>query len=429
MFADSLLKQIVCILLVLSSSWSSVLAQRDDSTPLILGSIENEAGEPVANAEVWLAGWVGGFDGDPKILSKTTSDSTGDFAFAELPDSDNLFRNPGQLTVWAKHSTDGIGWFNELYQRKPLKLKLKPIKQFSGQLVGAMGKPIVGAKIVPLRLMTLPFNEANRNVGRFSNSTRSQLATTTDDEGKFEISGLPNAGSLTCEVEATGFQDLSVSWNLPAPIVTRLDSGLSFSGQVLTPAGIKIPDGDGVELGSLTFSGYRFHQLNGEIVEDATSAAYLINNSYTTAISDNAKFQLDKIAPGKYRISSQFAADVPLLLPNGIEYEVKPNKSVPNKAVDDCKLKAVQAFKINGRVLGSIEREPVSAADVHVMHVLDGSLRDRKRVTTDKDGKYVAYVMQGAYMLKVVNAPKAYVPTGDSNGSELGRTRMPSTLR
>ena len=59
------------------------------------------------------------------------------------------------------------------------------------------------------------------------------------------------------------------------------------------------------------------------------------------------------------------------------------------------------------------------------MSLIDGSLRYRKRVETDADGKYSVYVRPGTFLIKVAEAPEAFVPSGDSAGSELGKKRMP----
>lgn len=387
---------------------------------LVLGSVENQDGTTIENAKVWL---VGGSYDDPKTFGQTTTDSNGQFAFDDLPDEETVFKDPGSLNVWAQHPTEGLGWFNGLYKhkRKPLTVKLGPIAKFNGQLVGPAGQPLPGVRITPRYLSAKRLNDRASRAGRLSPEMSQRLSTTTTDDGKFVIEDLPVDGVVNCDVAAPGFDQLRVSWNLHEPLIIRLDPGVSFSGRLIWPEEIKIPAEEDFELGMLTLTGYSQFQADGSVSSDGKKAAFGTQTTYTVKINNEGQFHLDHIAAGQYYISAKLSRRLPLLLSESERLEIKPETPI-----DDFELVAEKAFKISGKVVGFENKDPIADAVVQFMSLRDGGLRYSGRVTTDQAGEFFAYTKKGKHILKVVEAPREFIPTADSYDSEFAKSRSPT---
>ena len=419
-FRRSFVLLVAC--LAVGLSLANARAQ-DNSASFVFGTIKTSKGEPAAEADVWLVGWDDDrFEGAPKILSKTVSGSDGAYAF-ELANGEALFRNPGQLTVWAASKSGELGWFNGLYQHKQkrLAIKLKPTTTFAGQLVDGNGKPIANAEVTPNRIYELPYNQSNRRIGKLSEEARERLVATTDADGKFEIDGISVGGSISCDIKTPGFDKLSVLWNVSNPVVAKLDSGPSLSGKIIFPATTNLPSNDEFKFGTLTFTSYTHYDSTGTITEDTAQSAYLVNPTYNAIIDRDGKFLIAGLAPGKYRVSAALSGDLPMLLPEQIELTVEPNV-----AINDFSIKANPAFKVSGRVVGSVDNKPVAGAEVKFLLVLGGNgLVPKKSAITDLEGNYFAFVKKAKYILSVSNTPDAYVPSADSYDSEFAKQRLP----
>ena len=383
--------------LVLSWVSANSLAQ-DDSTPYIFGKVETSENEPAANAKVWLVGPVDvdDFKRGSRILSKTVCNSEGEYAF-DLDNGEELFRNWGGLTVWASNESSELGWHSGLHQfkKKPLTIRLKPTKVLSGRLVDGAGKPIANVKVVPTMLAGLSFNQTNRNLAIFPKESKAKLASTTDAEGQFKLTGIPATGSVWCDVESAKLPKTTLIMNASESVTVKLDAGPALTGKIEPPAGANLPTTD--KLGELTFNGTAQYDSAGVLVKDPSLASLLVQTEYKTKIGKSGEFHLDNISPGAYRISGVLSKDVPMLLPKEIKLDVKPGESI-----NDFKINAIQAFRISGRVVGAVDGEPIAGAEVSVATLIDGYSNHRSRVKTDAEGKYTAIARPGTVSATVV---------------------------
>ena len=412
--------QFVLACFVLSWLSGNLLAQ-DDSPPYIFGTVETSENEPAANVKVWLVGLidVDDFERGFGILSKTVCNSEGEYAF-DLDNEEELFKAAGSLTVWASSGSGDLGWHQGFYQfkKKPLKIRLKPTKALSGRLVDGAEKPIANAKVVPTMLAGLPFNQLNRSLGMIPEESKAKFASTTDAEGRFKLTGIPATGSVWCDVESAELPKTTVIMNASESVTAKLDVGLALIGKIDPPADANLPAAD--ELGELIFYGTALYDSAGNLVKDKALASLRVQTQYKTKIDQSGEFHLDNISPGAYRISGVLTKGVPLLLPKEIKLDVKPGEPI-----NDFKINALKAFKITGRVIGSVDGDPIAGARVSVTTLIDGYSNHRSGVKTDAEGKYTAFAHPGTVSVRVVDAPSDYARADDLYGSEYGKKRNP----
>ncbi len=395
--------------------------KESDADALVLGTVETADGVPVAGAKLWL---VGGDYGQPVTLGETTADENGRFAFTDLPAEEAVFANPGQLNVWARHATSGMGWFNGLYnhKRKALTVRLRPVANFQGRLVDSNGRPIVGATVLPEILTSKNLGFSDSAYGQLSPEMQAERTATTDSDGAFVIPNLPASGAVISTVNAKGFGQPRVSWNLNEPVTIKLSPAASLSGTIDWPEGTEMPVADSEqELGKVWLNGYTSYDADGAVLAEGKTSAYSVNFYQTTTISREGKFGWEEMPPGDYKVSAEFSPHVPLRGRQQVDLVLKPGQAA------DFALPADRAFRITGRVIEIVDRKPVAGAVVELWHTIEGRALYEQRATTDDDGKYLAHAGNGHLLIKVVEAPDAYVPlNADAGSSDETKTRLPT---
>ncbi len=181
--------------------------------PDLSGVIVDELGKPIPDAVVTLRqngrGWRSSGGGPTiwKDLARTKSDSQGRFLFTEVFDSKTIRQAPSYDIVTFKENY-ALGWKHVQPKKTSDKLKitLKQPVNISGRVVDEFGKPVSGAKVLLKHLMSIRhITQADLEIGRWPSYTdstfvslhgfREPLSTTTDAEGRFQLSGaVANSG-------------------------------------------------------------------------------------------------------------------------------------------------------------------------------------------------------------------------------------------
>ena len=372
--------------------------------PLVMGVAENADGSQAADATVWL---VGGNYRAPKMLAETKTDKAGRFAFTDL-DENKLFTLTQVVTLWVTADKQ-LGWFRGLrkHKRKRFTLRLQQTAEFRGRLVDGKGRPISGATVRPDVLSSKRVGVSDSNFGQLSPEMRRRLTATTDQKGRFVMTELPVSGCLHTTVTVKGFGRPRVTLNLSEMTTLRLQESAQVSGHVDWPKGLKRPDFDvDQELGQVTIYGTALFDGEGNPVSNGQRPAYRISVNESAPINSKSEFVFNELPPGDHSIRVVYATTVPLRA----KKEIVQIGAEPGQTIADLALLAARAFRIKGRVLGLVDKQPVAGATIQLYRIHEGSRRYDQRVTTDENGNYVAHSPPGNIRIQVETAPKRYVP-------------------
>jgi protocatechuate 3,4-dioxygenase beta subunit len=325
---------------------------------VLRGRVTDSAGQPLAEASVWLAPDTGQSMAAIEALRReeptTVTDGEGRFRIEDLPLRQKvhlLFAREGYLSV------PRLGL--PLPHEGELRIRLERGVQLRGRVLGEGGEPLGEARV---RLHSEESPEGVVAVQRQA-AEGSQLVS-TDAQGNFRITGV-TPGRVRLEAQAPGYQ--------PSPSMA-LD---------LPPEGVV----EGVELvlqAGATLEG-RVTNTRGEAVAGAR-----LSRDRQAAISDETGFyRLEGLPPGLGTVTVQHRAY------QGASREVEIVLGDLHTA--DFVLEG--GWPIAGRVVDEEER-PVSGARVELTH---REPRDRRlyRATTDLEGRFtIAGAISGSYDLK-----------------------------
>ena len=220
---------------------------RDDNQPLtfaleaahtLAGQVVDEAGRPVAGAELTLAPVPeqSMADLDPGTFS-AVSGPDGRFRFAGLPRG----RFQG---LWVDHSgfvethVPGV----EAPAATPVRIQLVEARSLAGRVVDPDGQPVAGARVALV--------ETDSGLllgGGFSRGARLSSLADTDADGRFVLDRVP-PGTVGIEVRAIGFRNRSVPGvRIPKdgeaePVEISLRPGPYLEGRVLDSRGRPVKD-------------------------------------------------------------------------------------------------------------------------------------------------------------------------------------------
>ncbi len=204
---------------VLATLALAQLSPSPDPKPVaIVGTVVDGSGRPAANVNIWLADairadegrqfgeemWYASFtdpgEGAPPILVHARSDAAGRFGL-EIPAEVVARRTPPPMTVWAVTVGEGTRVASHrlprvvLHDDPPIRLELGSPGQTPIRLFGPDGKPVAGARVIPIRAADVLIPEP---LGQ-------TLASTTDASGRAALAGLSPEALGSFRVEAAGF--------------------------------------------------------------------------------------------------------------------------------------------------------------------------------------------------------------------------------
>ncbi len=397
--------RVACVLPLLALSTQGS-AQQKSPTLSVAGKVTNSDEQPVAGAKVTLvSGWEWE---DQKAAATTTSDDDGSFSI-ELPGAlENNLRG-----VWAT-SNGRVGWAGPVRVNQTLVIRIDDTQSFEGQLLDFDGKPIAGAKLVPVGHIRSMESGGNVPV---AGELRGLWTSKTNAEGRFTIQGVPKEGLLSCHIIAKGFGSPQISFVLTQPLKTKLAAGSPASGQLEWPEGAKRPK-DKKELGTVSIHRYEMFAADGTKAKTQATAAYVVLYSNKQPILADGSVKFEALPPGTYSIRSQFNENTPLtpatLKPLVVE------KSKPARFT----VTGSRAYRIQGRVISSTDGKPVSDASVSASSVQNGRRRPVAYGKTKSDGSYSFHVPKGKLRVRVSGAP-GYVGTPNHGGGDLLDKQFP----
>jgi protocatechuate 3,4-dioxygenase beta subunit len=193
------------------------------------GRVQDTGHRPIPGAAVRLSGTAGGNG------SRAISDSQGRFTVAEVPAMglDLSVSKPGFAPAVVRN-------FKVRGGAGPIDLgsiTLRPGAAVTGLVGNPQGKPVAGARVFLVEDVRLPFALAERLRGETPDGT-------TGADGRFSLADLPPGLPVHLLISAPGHLPVTVRGIRPpttAPLQIRLETGSTFIGRVLDPAGLPVP--------------------------------------------------------------------------------------------------------------------------------------------------------------------------------------------
>ncbi len=178
----------------------------------VAGVVQDEAGKPVAGAEVaWLEPGRSRMTFHHDLNTIATTDGSGRFDYANV--------RPGRIVVQvkAKGHAPGLVPVEAKANTPPLVIKLEPSRTLAGQVVDARGEPIAGAFV---------------SIGSWRNFSTLGVFLKSGPDGRFRWDDAP-ADPILLTVQREGYKHLSfLSVSAGQELVVRLRRALSITGQV-----------------------------------------------------------------------------------------------------------------------------------------------------------------------------------------------------
>ncbi|MCG8652685.1 MAG: hypothetical protein MI861_22790, partial [Pirellulales bacterium] len=193
--------------------------KQEETIPItVSGVARNQQGQPVAGAQVHLLS----FTATSRRLAQTTTDAQGRYQFKDIPlpiQRSSQFIDGGSINVYALAEGYGMTWHGKrsvlleprpanlpideqstsFYEGEAIEMDLEflPQTKLHGQVVDTSGKPVAGVKITLGGLDYLDtegkvYHANFREFWGLRFTEEKYRIATTDQQGNFEIAGLPD---------------------------------------------------------------------------------------------------------------------------------------------------------------------------------------------------------------------------------------------
>ncbi|MBX3441818.1 MAG: carboxypeptidase regulatory-like domain-containing protein [Planctomyces sp.] len=387
-------------------------AAEDAVRRAITGTIVDDQGLPVPDADVALQVWAFGLDGLPAGPFRATTTSGVDGAFA-LPIPADVQPDQALGTVWVLAEGYlptrplGYGVLNGLLH-EPVQLRLVRGAKTSIQILDERGAPVVNARVT-VRSQRLPESISWPTPDDWA----SRLTAVTDANGIAEtphalpdaISGLdlqPAGASALVRLDQDFFLNVRPAESAPQFTLRLPDPG-RIAGRLTGPAASRLPAGLSIEI-----------QTESRLPESPSVGTWGVS---TIAVDGDGEFAVEGIAPGMILAPPFLAEDQPLraLIPDALQ--VRGGEST---ALD---IAIVDGTPIRGRIIKQDTGE--GAAGVRLLLIYGQSalrhrsMRDAFQLVTDERGEYSAIVPPGPVEVRLQSGVDGYRST-ESWGPRVG---------
>ncbi len=188
------------VLLALSAQQGPIA--KPPETTRIEGKVVDDKGNPAEAAEVFIVPTATSVRLDPE-RAKTLSDQNGLFHFDLVPETDVILsRQP--IAIWAIRADATLAGYEFTWKtapQKPITLKLGPKNTEPILINDPLGKPVVGARVVPFSVQ-IPGASLSQPL---PDRLRDRLKATTDSDGKAVITTVSRESPTVLIVESDRF--------------------------------------------------------------------------------------------------------------------------------------------------------------------------------------------------------------------------------
>jgi hypothetical protein len=343
---------------------------KGDRGPL-RGQVVGADGRAIAGLDVLAVG--GAWDGDPPMeFGQARTDASGRFAL----DLDDAMTDCDRPTLWAVGDgkvAASISLDRDDADGQPIRLVLESPSVASFLVAGPDGRPIEGARILPVRVA--------RQVSEVPDAVARLASATTGRDGRVILQAFHPEEILEVRVVADGF------------------------GEQLRIFGS--PGGMG-EVGTRSITLTRTGKVSGRVVAEDPKSFFGLKVRVTSAnlavaevtTDASGRFHVDAIAAGPItvRVSPREGqADLPGRV---VRRNLEPGKSL------EVEIPLRRGVKVAGVVLDESNGQPVAGA---LVSVLPTGPWEPVRTRTDELGRYETYVPSGLVGARILRAPAPYL--------------------
>lgn len=240
----------------------------------------------VAHAQVWLHAQARIRRADRIVLAKAETDVDGGFTLV----APSHALTSGIDVRAASIGNDGrIGWWELFAGQVPqrLEIRLHGVATFFGQVLSSTGHPLSGVRIVPRTAVV--DDDGFEHFHHLPPELSEQLTTTTNDQGKFAISGIPEASYLFFDIEMGVSGRLACQAQTSQPVSIRTPALGRLSGRFVWKDATRKP----------------FHAADVELFEDCCGSTPepgqgLLSFSADTRIKPDGTFEFARVPAGEY---------------------------------------------------------------------------------------------------------------------------------
>ncbi|HYX40723.1 MAG TPA: carboxypeptidase-like regulatory domain-containing protein, partial [Pyrinomonadaceae bacterium] len=323
-------------------------AQTDNASPgAITGRVVDEAGQPIANAQIFV--------NSPRGSANTSSDLDGRFNTDTLPRSAYTVsaNAPGYFNLSSLASERGERTY---YQSgDAITIRLGKGGVITGRVTNAGGDPLIAAHVDAIRIRPLE--------GQLDNNAFARIfERTTDDRGVYRFYGLlPGVYLVSAGGQGMfGFNPRPTPYDDDAPIfypATTRDGATEITiqaGQEATDIDIHYRGEPGPAVSGAIINGQSLDNSSLSLSLFPARSNYLVSSRYIAGRSNDQSFVFNGIGDGDYDlVAEQYGRD-------GRSAAVSQRVSVQGKDVTGLKLTLAPLSSIAGRVV--LEAAPAGAA-------------------------------------------------------------------
>ncbi len=372
------------------AAWAAVGQKADEPAATIRGRIVDDQGRPIAGADVWMPL---AHDDTPETTPHSRSDATGNYLLPVPTRWNRLPKMQRNWIVWAYapgHRLATATAYGVLAGKpQAVDMTLGPATDTAFRVIGADGRPAVGAVVEPLHFRT------PRAYDLLPPAVMPAVRAVTDPSGRAVLPAMPREGFFTVQVrtEREGGQQLRLRdiASEPAEREIRLRPAGRVEGKIVADRpewarGLKVylstsDPGDPSHIGL-----------------DRTAGG-----AQVTSGADGS-FVIPAIAAGKLTIM----AGVDEALP--VRPRLPQELNVPAGQTTRVEVPLVNAVRVSGVIRVQGTGEPVKDASISVGY---GVPRQSDQVESDAAGRFTAHVLPGDVTMQVISMPESFVQLGE----------------
>ena len=349
----------------------------DQSEIAITGTVTDESGQPVSNAQLWLP-----LKFDESWMAEATTDKSGAFTL-HVPVA---WTEPGDFIpfwlIWchAPNRQIATAFAHEQLRRKsraPIKIVLPEATDTAFEVKDPQGKPVQGAKVEPFH-----FRAGSYYI--ISETLRERLTKQTDAEGRVWLPeiGRDRLSNVRVTADGYGIQELRLRDSADEPAMRTID--LRTTGRL---------EGRLVSDNPSAIKNVRLHLYQEDYIGQATSGAATIQTD------EDGRFVVPAFAEGEIKLIFEPHKSIPLRprIPDNLEIIAGETTRV------DVPME--RTVRVRGRVQTKGEAAPVAGCTISVQY---GTFRQSEHVRTDGDGWFEADALAGPVRRQLIMKPDQY---------------------
>lgn len=360
-----------------------VQAANEGQMKIVRGRVVNEAGEPVAGAQLWLP-----LQYQPRRTAQATADETGNFELKCPADWISPLFVGSSWTVWAYapgHSIQSQNVYEVIRGKgeEDFAIQLPPESNTRFKVLAPNGQPLANVLVQPQNYKTSVGYEL------VPDDMRSVVSARTDENGVMTLPGIQSDPLFMLEIVSEEFGRQTI----------RVDGNSDVAGREIRLQAIA--------------------SIAGNLVNENPELVRGVKMTFTT---DNRDERTDPQGVAEVVTDADGHFEVPLIGSGGplrTYLSLDPKLPVRPLLKDDLyltpgetmqlEIPLVDAPLVHGKVVAKSTGKPVPNAEISLGY---GGFWQSDMVTTDENGQYSGRALPGPVRIHIIALPDGYVQLG-----------------